>query len=73
MRGRHARGMTRITLLTVTIAAAHGNGAGPVTKYLYQETWLSVIHYSEHVPRLLSSACVVPMFTSFHIIETPSR
>src|SRR5215471_17225621 len=38
--GRHARGMTRITLLSVTITEARGNGASAVIEYPYQETRL---------------------------------
>src|SRR5215471_7920212 len=63
--GRHARSITRITLLSVTIAAARGDAAGSVSKYPYQETRLYMIHHSGYVPRLLSSAGVVPMFTGF--------
>ena len=48
MSGRHAWGMTRITLLSVTMVAARTHvagvarvsGASQVTKYLYQETRL---------------------------------
>jgi len=53
MGGRHARGMTRITLLSVTMAVADDGGAGSVTNYPYPETRLCKLRKSGCVLSLL--------------------